>query len=110
VVLVKSGEKVQIDGQVIEGNSMIDDSLLTGESIPVDKGIGHHVYTWTINHNGTLKITVTKKESETTLSQIIRIVEEAQGSKAPIQHIADKVTGVFVPLIIFIAMVTFFVW
>lgn len=110
VVLVKSGEKVPIDGQVIEGNSMIDESLLTGESIPVEKGIGYHVYAGTINHNGTLKIKVTKKESETTLSQIIRIVEEAQNSKAPIQHIADKVTGVFVPLIIFISLVTFFVW
>jgi P-type Cu+ transporter len=110
VVIVKSGEKVPIDGQVIEGNSMIDESMLTGESIPVDKGIGSHVFAGTINHNGSLKIMVTKIESETTLSQIIRIVEEAQSSKAPIQHIADKVTGVFVPLIIFISMVTFFVW
>jgi Cu+-exporting ATPase len=110
VVLVKSGEKVPIDGQVMEGSSMIDESLLTGESIPVEKGVGHDVYAGTINHNGTLKIKVTKKESETTLSQIIRIVEEAQSSKAPIQHIADKVTGIFVPLIIFISVITFFVW
>ncbi|MEH7387388.1 heavy metal translocating P-type ATPase [Bacillus sp. JJ1521] len=110
VVVVKSGEKVPIDGQVIEGNSMIDESLLTGESIPIEKGIGNHVYAGTVNHNGTLKIRVTKQESETTLSQIIRIVEEAQSSKAPIQHIADKVTGVFVPIIIFISIVTFFLW
>ncbi len=110
VVIVRSGEKVPIDGQVIKGISMIDESLLTGESIPVEKGVGNHVYAGTINHNGTLKIRVTKQESETTLSQIIRIVEEAQGSKAPIQHIADKVTGVFVPIIIFISIVTFFLW
>ncbi|WP_258756886.1 cation-translocating P-type ATPase [Cytobacillus firmus] len=110
VIIVKSGEKVPIDGQVMEGNSMIDESLLTGESLPIEKGIGHHVYAGTINHNGTLKIKVTKKESETALSQIIRIVEEAQSSKAPIQHIADKITGIFVPIIIFISMLTFILW
>ncbi|WP_102346043.1 heavy metal translocating P-type ATPase [Bacillus sp. Marseille-P3661] len=110
VVIVKSGEKVPIDGQVMEGNSMIDESLLTGESIPVEKGIGSHVFAGTINHNGTLKIRVMKKESESTLSQIIRIVEEAQSSKAPIQHIADKVTGVFVPIIICVSIVTFLLW
>ncbi|MEK5441189.1 heavy metal translocating P-type ATPase [Fredinandcohnia sp. FSL W7-1320] len=110
VVIVKSGEKVPIDGQVMEGSSMIDESLLTGESIPVEKGVGNHVFAGTINHNGTLKIRVTKKESDSALSQIIRIVEEAQSSKAPIQHIADKVTGVFVPIIIFVSIVTFFLW
>ncbi|USK56185.1 heavy metal translocating P-type ATPase [Cytobacillus solani] len=110
VIIVKSGEKVPIDGQVIEGNSMIDESLLTGESAAIEKGIGHHVYAGTINQNGTLKIKVTKRDSETTLSQIIRIVEEAQSSKAPIQHIADKVTGIFVPIIIVISMLTFVLW
>lgn len=110
VIIVKSGEKVPIDGQVIEGNSMIDESLLTGESIAIEKGIGHHVYAGTMNQNGTLKIKVTKRDSETTLSQIIRIVEEAQSSKAPIQHIADKVTGIFVPIIIGISMLTFVLW
>lgn len=110
VIIVKSGEKVPIDGQVIEGNSMIDESLLTGESAAIEKGIGHHVYAGTINQNGTLKIKVTKRDSETTLSHIIRIVEEAQSSKAPIQHIADKVTGIFVPIIIVISMLTFVLW
>ncbi|MBP2242915.1 Cu+-exporting ATPase [Cytobacillus eiseniae] len=110
VIIVKSGEKVPIDGQVIEGHSMIDESLLTGESVAIEKGIGHHVYAGTINQNGTLKIKVTKRNSETTLSQIIRIVEEAQSSKAPIQHIADKVTGIFVPIIILISIITFVLW
>lgn len=110
VIIVKSGEKVPIDGQVIEGNSMIDESLLTGESAAIEKGIGHPVYAGTMNQNGTLKIKVTKRDSETTLSQIIRIVEEAQSSKAPIQHIADKVTGIFVPIIIVISMLTFVLW
>ncbi|MCH6264934.1 heavy metal translocating P-type ATPase [Neobacillus citreus] len=110
VIIVKSGEKVPIDGEVVEGNSMVDESLLTGESIPVEKSNGHPVFAGTINHNGNLKIKVTKRDSETTLSQIIRIVEEAQASKAPIQHIADKVTGIFVPIIIVIALLTFVLW
>ncbi|RKD26057.1 copper-translocating P-type ATPase [Ammoniphilus oxalaticus] len=107
VIIVKSGEKVPIDGQVLKGNSMVDESLLTGESIPIEKGNGSSVYAGTVNQNGTLIIEVTKRDSETTLSQIIRIVEEAQTSKAPIQQIADKITGVFVPIIIGIALLTF---
>ncbi|QED46104.1 heavy metal translocating P-type ATPase [Cytobacillus dafuensis] len=110
VVLLKPGEKVPIDGQVIKGNSLIDESLLTGESIPVEKGIGKFVYAGTMNQNGVLTIKVTKINSETTLSQIIRIVEEAQSSKAPIQHIADKITGIFVPIVIMIAVLTFVAW
>src|SRR5699024_2489009 len=107
VIILKPGEKVPIDGQVIKGNTMINESLLTGESIPVEKGIGYPVYAGTINQNGILKIQVTKRESETVLSQIIRTVEEAQASKAPIQQVADRVTGVFVPIIIMIALATF---
>ncbi|WP_018392734.1 heavy metal translocating P-type ATPase [Bacillus sp. 37MA] len=110
IIVVKPGEKVPVDGQVINGNSMIDESLLTGESIPVEKDLGSSVYAGTMNQNGLLKIKVTKKDSETTLSQIIRIVEEAQASKAPIQHIADKITEVFVPIVITIAVVTFVAW
>ncbi|WP_078410607.1 heavy metal translocating P-type ATPase [Priestia abyssalis] len=110
VIILKPGEKVPIDGQVINGYSMIDESLLTGESIPVEKSTGTFVYAGTINYNGILKIKVTKRDSETTLSQIIRIVEEAQASKAPIQHLADKVTEVFVPIVIVIAFVTFSAW
>lgn len=110
VILVKPGERVQIDGQVIEGKSLIDESLLTGESIPVDKARGDLVYAGTINQNGTLKIRVTKEDSKTTLAKIIRIVEEAQASKAPIQHIADNIIGVFVPIVIAIAIGTFAIW
>lgn len=106
-IMIKPGEKVPIDGQVIEGNSMVDEALLTGESIPIEKNIGASVYAGTINQNGLLYVVVTKKDSETTLSHIIKIVEEAQSSKAPIQHIADKITGVFVPIVIVIAIVTF---
>jgi len=109
-VIIKPGEKVPIDGQVIEGYSMIDEAMLTGESIPIEKNIGTAVYAGTINQNGLLKVKVTKKESETALSTIISIVEEAQSSKAPIQHIADKITGVFVPIVIMIAVVTFIAW
>lgn len=109
-IIVKPGEKVPIDGHVIEGNSMIDESLLTGESIPIEKSTGASVYAGTINQNGQLKIHVTKEESDTTLSKIIQVVEKAQASKAPIQHIADKITGIFVPIVLMIAIVTFFVW
>ena len=110
VIIVKPGERIPVDGQVIIGNSMIDESLLTGESISVEKGIGDFVYAGTINHNGLLKIKVTKRDSDTTLSQIIRIVEEAQASKAPIQYIADKITAIFVPGVFLFSVVTFVVW
>lgn len=110
VIIIKPGDKVPIDGQVVKGNSFIDESLLTGESIPVEKEAGNFVYAGTINQNGRLAIKVTKRNAETTLSQIIRIVEEAQSSKAPIQHIADKITAVFVPIVMMIALVTFIAW
>ena len=110
VIIVNPGEKIPVDGQVINGNSMIDESLLTGESIPVEKDLGSFVYAGTNNLNGMLKIKVTKRDSETTLSQIIRIVEEAQASKAPIQNTADKITEIFVPVVITIALVTFVSW
>lgn len=109
-IRVKPGEKVPIDGLVIEGISMIDESLLTGESIPVEKNVDTLVYAGTINQQSMLKIKVTKKESETVLSNIIHIVEDAQRSKAPIQHIADEITSVFVPIVIMIAVVTFLSW
>lgn len=110
IVVVRPGEKVPIDGEIIEGESTINESLLTGESIPVEKGIGNDVYSGTINQHGVFKMRVTTRDSETTLSQIIRIVEEAQGSKAPIQHIADNVTGIFVPIVIMIAAMTLIAW
>ncbi|MFD2130048.1 heavy metal translocating P-type ATPase [Pseudogracilibacillus auburnensis] len=108
IILIKPGEKVPIDGQVIEGYSLLDEALLTGESIPIEKRIGSFVYAGTINQQGVLKIIATKKESETILSNIINIVEEAQSSKAPIQQLADKITGVFVPIVIMVAIITFF--
>lgn len=110
VLLVKPGEKIPIDGQVVEGTSTVNEAMLTGESIPVEKSIGNNVYSGTINENGVLKIKATKKESETILSKIIGIVEEAQISKPPIQHIADKFTGIFVPIVIIIAIATFLLW
>ncbi len=110
VIIVKPRERIPVDGQVMIGNSMIDESMLTGESKSVEKRIGSFVYAGTFNQNGLLKIKVTKRESETTLSQIIRIVEEAQASKAPIQYIADRITAVFVPGVVLFALVTFVVW
>lgn len=110
MIVVKPGERVPVDGQVIKGNSMIDESLLTGESRTVEKNIGDCVYAGTINQNGKLKIKVTKRDAETALSQIIRIVEEAQASKAPIQYIADKITAVFVPVVFVFSVLTFIVW
>lgn len=110
VIVLKPGEKVPIDGQVIKGHSMMNESLLTGESIPIEKDYGSSVYAGTINQNGVLKIKVTKRDSETVLSQIIHTVEEAQISKAPIQNITDKVTGIFVPIVILIALATFGAW
>src|SRR5699024_4903392 len=109
-MIVKPGEKVPIDGQVIDGYSMVDESLLTGESMPTEKTIGTAVYAGTINQNGILTAKVTKTVAETALSNIISIVEEAQASKAPIQHIADKITGIFVPIVIMISLATFIGW
>nr|WP_286676540.1 heavy metal translocating P-type ATPase [Peribacillus asahii] len=109
-LLVKPGEKVPVDGEVIEGNSAVDESMLTGESIPVDKTIGDAVIGSTINKNGFLKVKATKIGRDTALSQIIKVVEDAQGSKAPIQRLADQISGVFVPIVVGIALLTFLVW
>ena len=110
VVLVRPGEKVPVDGVVIEGHSSMDESMLTGESMPVDKKAGDSVIGATLNKLGFIKFEATKIGKETTLSQIIRLVEEAQGSKAPIQKLADNVSEVFVPAVIGIALVTFLIW
>ncbi|WP_141603759.1 heavy metal translocating P-type ATPase [Terrilactibacillus laevilacticus] len=110
VVYVKPGEKIPVDGQIIEGNSAIDESMLTGESVPVDKVDGDMVFGATINRNGFLKIKATKIGKETALAQIIKVVEEAQGSKAPIQRLADRISGIFVPIVIAIAVSSFIVW
>lgn len=109
-ILVKPGEKIPVDGEVIEGNTAIDESMLTGESIPVDKAIGEALFGSTINKNGFIKMKATKIGRDTALAQIIKVVEDAQGSKAPIQRLADKISGVFVPIVIGIAILTFLVW
>lgn len=110
IIHVKPGEKIPVDGRIVDGRSAIDESMLTGESVPVDKSVGDEVIGATINKNGFLKIAATKVGKDTALSQIIKVVEEAQGSKAPIQRLADQISGVFVPIVVGIALVTFIVW
>lgn len=110
IVLVKPGTKVPVDGEVVEGSSSVDESMLTGESIPVEKKPGDTVIGATLNKNGILRIKANKVGRDTALAQIIRVVEEAQGSKAPIQRIADVISGIFVPIVVGIAMITFLVW
>lgn len=110
IVLVKPGEKIPVDGEIIEGQSAIDESMLTGESLPVDKKVGDIVVGATINKNGFLKIKATKVGKDTALAQIVKVVEQAQGSKAPIQRLADQISGIFVPVVVSIAVITFLVW
>ena len=110
LIVVRPGEKIPTDGTVESGKSAVDESMLTGESIPVDKEAGSDVYGGTINKSGSFRLRATKVGSETALAQIIRLVEEAQGSKAPIQRIADRVASVFVPVVFSIAVVTFLIW
>jgi P-type Cu+ transporter len=110
VILVRPGEKIPVDGDVIEGYSTVDESMLTGESMPVDKQPGQLVYGATLNKAGSFKFRATKLGQDTVLAQIIRLVEEAQGSKAPIQQLADKVAAYFVPTIIGVALAAFIFW
>ncbi|MFY0781786.1 heavy metal translocating P-type ATPase [Peribacillus simplex] len=110
IVYVKPGEKVPVDGEIFEGRSALDESMITGESIPVDKTVGDLVIGSTINKNGFLKVKTTKVGKDTALAQIIKVVEEAQGSKAPIQRLADVISGIFVPIVVGIAIITFLVW
>ncbi len=110
VVLVKPGETIPVDGVVVEGRSAVDESMLTGESMPVEKKQGDGVVGATLNKLGALKFEATKVGKETALARIIKLVEDAQGSKAPIQKLADQVSAVFVPIVIVIALITFAVW
>ncbi len=110
VIIVRPGEKLPVDGIIREGRSTVDESLVTGESLPVDKGPGDSVIGGTLNKVGAFRFEATRVGSGTVLAQIIQLVQEAQGSKAPIQRLADKIAGVFVPVVVVIAIVTFAVW
>ena len=110
VIMVKPGEKIPVDGAVLEGHTAIDESMLTGESMPVEKNAGDSVYAASINGNGSIRFRATKVGSETALAQIIKLVEDAQGSKAPIAKMADIVSGYFVPIVFVIAVVAALAW
>jgi len=110
IVLVKPGQKIPVDGKIIEGYSSIDESMVTGESVPVEKTVNDTVIGGTINKSGAFKFKAVKVGKETTLAQIIRLVEEAQGSKAPVQELADKIAAIFVPSVLAIAFISLFVW
>ena len=109
-VIVKPGGEIPVDGIITEGYSSLDESMVTGESIPVDKAVGDQVIGGTINKQGSFTFTASKVGSETLLARIIRMVEDAQGSKAPIQNIADKIAGIFVPVVLLLALATFIIW
>lgn len=109
-ILVKPGEKIPVDGEVLEGHTAVDESMLTGESLPIDKKQGDTLFGSTINKNGFIQMEATKVGRDTALAQIIKVVEDAQGSKADIQRLADKISGVFVPIVVGIAVVSFLVW
>ena len=109
-LLVRPGERIPVDGKVIEGASSVDESMLTGEPLPVGKAIGDTVVGGTVNEDGYLKVEATRVGKDTTLAHIIRLVQEAQGSKAPIQNLADKVASIFVPSVIGIAIFSFLIW
>ncbi|MDY6910918.1 MAG: heavy metal translocating P-type ATPase [Chloroflexota bacterium] len=110
LILVRPGEKIPVDGTIKEGYSAVDESMISGESIPVEKSVGDEVIGATINKTGSFKFEAMKVGRETMLAQIVRLIEEAQGSKAPIQRLADKVASIFVPTVISIAIVTFLIW
>jgi Cu+-exporting ATPase len=110
LVLVRPGETVPVDGVVVDGRSAVDESMLTGESIPVEKGPGDEVIGATLNRTGSFRFRATKVGKDTALARIVRLVEEAQGSKAPIQRVADYIAGIFVPVVLLVAVVTFLIW
>jgi Cu2+-exporting ATPase len=110
IILIRPGEKVPVDGKITEGKSVLDESMITGESIPVEKEAGDTVIGATINKTGSFKMVAERVGSETMLAQIIKLVQEAQGSKAPIQKLADRISAVFVPIVIVIAILSFIAW
>lgn len=110
LLLIKPGEKIPVDGIVVKGDTYVDESMLTGESIPIYKTVDDEVIGATLNKNGTIEMRAVKVGKDTALANIIQAVEEAQGSKAPIQRLADKISGIFVPIVVVIASVTFLTW
>lgn len=110
IIIVKPGEKIPVDGELIVGNTTVDESMLTGESIPVEKNVGDLLIGATLNQLGSIEMKAQKVGKDTALSQIIRIVENAQSQKAPIQRLADKISGIFVPVVVSIAIITFAIW
>ena len=109
-VLVKPGDKIPLDGEVVSGTSFVDESTITGEPVPVEKAQGDNVFAGTINQKGSFVFEAKKVGSETLLSQIIKMVQLAQGSKPPVQHLVDKIASVFVPVVLTIAVLSFVVW
>src|SRR5699024_10046122 len=109
-LIVKPGEKIPVDGVIVKGRTSIDESMLTGESIPIEKDVGGSVVGSTMNKNGTIEMEATKVGKDTALASIVQAVEDAQGSKAPIQRLADVISGYFVPIVVGIAILTFFIW
>ena len=110
IIVVRPGDKIPVDGEIVEGHSSIDESMLTGESMPVEKNVGAKVFAGTINKLGSFEFRAARLGEETALAQIIKLIEEAQGSKAPIQGVADTISAYFVPTVILIAVATFAVW
>ncbi|MDA1038196.1 MAG: heavy metal translocating P-type ATPase [bacterium] len=110
LVLVKPGEKVPLDGVISKGDSSLDESMLTGESLPVSKHVGDLVYGATLNQQGALTVKIEKEPGDTVLAQIVRLVEEAQQKKAPVQKLADTIAGIFVPIVIGVSVITFIIW
>jgi Cu2+-exporting ATPase len=109
-LLVKPGDKIPVDGSILSGSSFVDESTITGEPIPAEKSVGDKVYAGTLNQKGSFVLTAEKVGSETLLAQIIKMVQQAQGSKPPVQKLADKIAGIFVPVVIGIALLTFAIW
>lgn len=110
IILVKPGDKIPVDGEIISGNSFVDESTITGESLPAERTKGDKVFAGTINQKGSFRFIAKKVGNETVLAQIIKMVQEAQGSKAPVQKLVDKVAGIFVPVVIIISVISFFTW
>ncbi|MBD2109567.1 heavy metal translocating P-type ATPase [Nodosilinea sp. FACHB-13] len=110
IILVRPGEKIPVDGEIVEGSSTLDEAMVTGESVPVQKTVGDEVIGATLNKTGSFKFRATRVGKDTFLAQIVKLVQQAQGSKAPIQKMADRVTAWFVPMVMAIAILTFIVW